>query len=419
MPRDTVHKVFQLQDTDRDQAEDLLLALIRDTFQLDVERVRLRPLAISLNSINGLLTLKDGSTLFFKTHTEAGTMVREYRNASLLAEAGYPVLQPLYVSNEAGRQLLIYPVVDDPLVFDAAWAIEEGTGGELRRLADAQSDADRRLREIYRATMRWQSAEDAASAPVHQLFSHRLTGGRLASFYIPQDRLCLPAGELTIREIFQARWVINGQRYQESLSDLISQAVRLLDPHQSGPSVVGHGDAHNGNLFLVDGGTDMLYFDPAFAGRHDPLLDIVKPLYHNVFASWMYFPHAKAAQTTVHVEYGDGVLAINHDYRVHPVRSMFLRSKVENILFPLLAELSARDWIRPDWRIRMKAALMCCALLTIKLSDPQTLPPEIAFLGLASAVEMGADSQETRSLIDQVLDEASSTGSSYFDLKKS
>ena len=29
-------------------------------------------------------------------------------------------------------------------------------------------------------------------------------------------------------------------------------------------------------------------------------------------------------------------------------------------------------------------------LLTIKLADPRTLPPEIAFLGLASAVEMGA-----------------------------
>jgi len=407
-----VHEVFKLQNTDRDQAEDLLLALIRDTFQLDVEQVQLRPLAISLNSINGLLTLKDGSTLFFKTHTEAGTMVREYRNASLLAEAGYPVLQPLYVSTEAGRQLLIYPVVDDPLVFDAAWAIEEGAGGDPRRLADAQGDADRQLREIYRATMRWQSAKDAASAPVHQLFSHRLTGGRLASFYVPQDRLCLPAGELTIREIFQARWMINGQRYQESLSDLISQAVRLLDPHQAGPSVVGHGDAHNGNLFLVDGGTDMLYFDPAFAGRHDPLLDIVKPLYHNVFASWMYFPHAKAAQTTVRVEYGDGVLAINHDYRVHPVRRMFLRSKVENVLLPLLAELAARDWISPDWRTRVKAALMCCPLLTIRLADPRAIPPEIALLGLASAVEMGADSQETRSLIDQVLDEASCAGTS-------
>jgi Phosphotransferase enzyme family len=403
---DTVHKVFQLQRTDRDQAEDLLLALIRDTLPLDVERVRLRPVAISLNSINGLLTLKDGSTLFFKTHTEDGAMVREYSNASLLSEAGYPVLQPLHVSTEVGRQLLIYPVVDDPLVFDAAWAIEDGTGGDLRRLADAQGGADHQLREIYRATIRWQSAKDAASAPVHQLFSHRLTGGRLASFYTPQDRLGLPVGELTIREILQARWVINGQRYQETLNDLISRAVRLLDPHQAGPSVVGHGDAHNGNLFLVDGGTDVLYFDPAFAGRHDPLLDIVKPLYHNVFASWMYFPHTKAAQTNVRVEYGDDTLAINHDYQVHPVRRMFLRSKVENVLVPLLADLATRDWIRPDWRTRMKMALMCCPLLTIKLANPQTVPSEIAFLGLASAVEMGADSRETRSLIDQVLDEA-------------
>jgi hypothetical protein len=38
VPIDTVHEVFQLQHTDRDQAEDLLLALIRDTFPLDVAR---------------------------------------------------------------------------------------------------------------------------------------------------------------------------------------------------------------------------------------------------------------------------------------------------------------------------------------------------------------------------------------------
>ena len=69
---------------------------------------------------------------------------------------------------------------------------------------------------------------------------------------------------------------------------MIARAKFLLEPAQSGPAVVGHGDAHNGNLFLREAG--MVYFDPAFAGRHDPLLDLVKPLYHNVHAMWMYFP---------------------------------------------------------------------------------------------------------------------------------
>lgn len=409
VPIDPVHKVFQLQHSDRDQAQSLLLTLIRDTFPLDVESVRLRPLAISLNSINGFLTLTDGSTLFFKTHTEVGMMVGEYRNAALLAEAGYAVLQPLHVSAEEGRQLLIYPVVEDPLVFDVAWEIEEGTGGDPGRLADAQDAADRQLRAVYHTTMRWQSADDAAQAPVHRLFSHRLTGGRLASFYVPRDRLRLPTGTLTMREIFDARWVINGQCYEETLSELISRAIRLLGPHQPGPSVVGHGDAHNGNLFLAGSSADrarMLYFDPAFAGRHDPLLDIVKPLYHNVFASWMYFPQAKVKQTTVHAGYGDGTITIDHDYLLHPVRRMFLQSKAETVLAPLLADLAAQGWLRPDWRPRLKAALMCCPLLTIRLADHLSIPPEIALLGLASAVEMAAESQGNRSLIDQVLDEA-------------
>ncbi len=57
--------------------------------------VELRPLAVSLNSFNGFMTVRDGAAgsrrYFFKTHIESDGVIDEYYHAALLAEAGYPV----------------------------------------------------------------------------------------------------------------------------------------------------------------------------------------------------------------------------------------------------------------------------------------------------------------------------------------
>ena len=265
--------------------------------------------------------------------------------------------------------------------------------------------ADDHLLAIYRRTLAWQEAEDAAIAPVHQLFYHRLTGGRLARFYGDGASIALPTGRLSMSEVRRVHWSVNGQQYAQTLDDLIAEAVRLLMPAQAAPSVVGHGDAHNGNVFYQAGKDALLYFDPAFAGRHHPLLDLTKPLFHNVFAMWMYFPQEKAAQTNISLDVDGDRWSVDHDYAIHPVREMFLRSKVERVLIPALRDLRAHGWLREDWRAYLKAALFCCPLLTMNLTDAGKFPPSISLLGLAMAVEMGGESRGTRSRIDTVLDE--------------
>mgnify|MGYP005838692747 CR=1 FL=1 len=391
-----------LQFSDKAAAEALLIPFIRETFPLDVVAVELRPLAVSLNSFNGFMTLADGKRLFFKTHTEPDNVIGEYYHAAMLAEAGYPVLQPIYSSREAERQLLIYEVINDPSVFDLAWHIETGQGGDLAALTRAQHESDDALLKIYLNTLEWQSAEDAAKAPVHQLFYHRLAYGRLARFYgETTQQATLSDGAATMGDIRRARWNINGQSYAETLDDLIGRASQLLQPAQGGASVIGHGDAHNGNVFYRPDG--LMYFDPAFAGRHHPLLDLTKPLFHNVFAMWLYFPQEKRAGLQISLKRGN-VWQVEHDYALHPVRRMFLESKVERVLKPIVQELRARGWLRDDWRAYLKAALFCCPFLTMNLADETRFPPEIRLLGLSMAVEMGAESAERRSLIDQVFD---------------
>jgi hypothetical protein len=415
MSENLLYRVQTLQFSDRLTAEAILKSFLRETFDLEVVAVELRLLAISLNSFNGFLTLQDGARLFFKTHIEPDNVIGEYYNASRLAAAGYSVIQPVFSSTESGKQILIYDVIDDPSVFDVAWQIENGDESRLLDLTTAQHDADDRLQELFTQTLAYQSADDAAQAPIHQLFYHRLTEGRLTRFYgaLPgQDssskyRIHLPGGEFDMRIVRQVQWEINGQRYNQSLDDLIIKALQLLKPFQDGLSVIGHGDAHNGNVFLQshDGVSSLLYFDPAFAGRHDPLLDLVKPLFHNVFAMWMYFVQEKTAQTHISLNIQDNVWHVDHDYVLHPVRKMFLESKVDRVLIPALKLLKEEGNLRPDWRTYIKAALFCCPFLTMNLADANKFTPEMSLLGLLMAVEMGAESNKKRSLIDQTLDE--------------
>lgn len=402
---DTLLTIQRLQFSDKHRAEQMLRKFVRETFPLDVIAVELRPSVVSLNSFSGILTLADDSRLFFKTHTEPDSAIDEFYNAKILTKAGYPMVQPLHSSIEAGRQFLIYEVVDDPSVFDVAWQIEGGDGELASALTEAQHHADRDLLDIYLTTSELQSATSAATAPIHQLFYHRLTGPRIQGPYAPGATFDLPSGPYSVAHLRQCTWLINGQRYIDNLDALISRSIRLLKPAQSGSSVVGHGDAHNGNLFFLSDERRLVYFDPAFAGRHNPFLDLAKPLFHNTFAMWMYFPEVKRDELELSFQISDDIISIEHNYQLPSIRLMFLESKLNHVLMPLAYEFRRRGWLTPEWRAQLKAALCCCPLLTKNLSDRSLFPAEIGLLGLSFAVEMGAESTGERSLIDRCLDE--------------
>ena len=69
---------------------------------------------------------------FFKFHAEENETESlektEYYNAKILAEFGWPAVQPVFTSHKPGLQFVIYEYIDAPTAFDA---YEEQ---ELRRL---------------------------------------------------------------------------------------------------------------------------------------------------------------------------------------------------------------------------------------------------------------------------------------------
>jgi hypothetical protein len=384
-----LQRIQSLQFTDKAAAEQLLLAFIRELFpKLAAIRVELRPQAVSLNSFNGYLTLADGRRLFFKTHVEPNSVIGEYYNAQMLAEVGYPVITPLYASTEYGKQLLIYDVINAPSLFDMAYALERSERHDLGALTAAQHMADTQLFEIYRATLRPITAAENAQAPVHQLFYHRLTGGRYAEFYLNKP-FELPNGSLDWQALLRRRWIINGKAYPQTLGALIERAKRALEPDQPAWSIVGHGDAHNGNVFFTAGG--LRYFDPAFGGRHHPLLDLAKPLFHNVLATWMYHPREVAAHLQISYHDDGETLHVQHNYTPSAVRQMFRISKTERVLQPIWQELTRRGESPETLTALLQSALLCCPLLTLNLADRNRFPPQIGLLGLALCVTVASE----------------------------
>jgi len=188
-------------------------------------------------------------------------------------------------------------------------------------------------------------------------------------------------------QLLKYRWIINGVPQQQTLGELVDRAKIVLNPVQAAMTIIGHGDAHFGNVFLES--TNYLYFDPAFAGRHTPLLDIIKPLFHNVFATWMYFPQDIAQKLHLSVTVHDATISLEHDYTLTPIRQAILQTKIDHLLTPLIEELHSLQALPANWSEIIQLALMCCPLLTINLLDTTRMPPSISWLGLSLAVQMG------------------------------
>lgn len=389
---DSLATIQRLQFSEREKAERLLQRWFARHMHLQAERVTLTPKAVSLNSFNGFYRA-GGEEYFFKTHVEEQGVLQEYYHAELLHQAGYNIVLPLRTLHEEGRQMVIYPLVRWPVMFDLVRAVETGHTQDVTAamLASAEREECSRLLAIYQSTLAASTAEEHARAPIHQLFWHRLAGERFQSFYAGK-RVPLPGGvevnDIPFDDLLAYRWVINGVPQPLTLGELIERARVVLNPARAAMTITGHGDAHFGNVFLENQGK-YLYFDPAFAGRHSPLLDVIKPLFHNVFATWMYFPREVARDLRLSLLARDGTIYVEHNYALTAVRRAILQTKIAHLLAPLITALRAQQALPEDWREIMNSALLCCPLLTINLLDRERVPPVITWQGLSQAVQVG------------------------------
>jgi hypothetical protein len=415
--------IQKLQFTDRPGAEIALLNLLTSMGHSDLKAVELSPKPESLNSINGLVTLADSTKLFFKTHTEETEELAEYYNSELLAKYGYPVINPKQVRTKPGEQIAFYEVISHRTLFDLVKFEEDQSPEKVQdfgtRLLIAQKDLDQRTTQIYQSTLKQTTAQTNANQPIHQLFSSRLAEkGRYGNFYRGKF---VDFGSLSILfdELETLRWKINGVSYKSNLLQVVQEARKVLNPFTSTLSVIGHGDAHNGNIFFNADQNKLLYFDAAFAGRHNPLLDLTKPIFHNIFARWMYFPDEANQELSFRVKTQNDEIVVEHTFVPSLIRRRFLESKLKFVLQPLSLQLQKLGVTRDEQIALLRSALLCCPLLTVNLAAPylgkgnlseryQSISKLLGFalsIQLASEVSSGhSELQETiNSIFDAIL----------------
>ncbi len=209
-----------------------------------------------MNSINGIVGYANGERYFFKTHVEENEKLSEYYNATVLAQAGYPVIEAKRIKHRPGQQIALYEIISLPTLFDAIKLEEDlqiaGQSSEApTTLLDAQISLDKRVSDIFKKSLHELTAEEHAAAPIHQLFSHRLAeDGRLGIFYRNKS-FTLGQERIPFATLARMSWTINGVKYGNGLDEIIDRSKLVLQP-EAGPAIVGHGDAHNGNLFVTE-----------------------------------------------------------------------------------------------------------------------------------------------------------------------
>lgn len=339
--------------------------------------------AAALNSISGILRLKFPDRIeqdfFGKIHVESNTNTisalgaeEEYSNAQTLADAGWPVLQPLRKSVLPDYPLLLYPLIKESTVFELLEASHQnGTSLFTQEHIDRLEQYHKRVGEKELQTMRKGTHQEAIDAPVQTLFLQRMKpGGRIDQWYSDDTLFSLPGIDqpLSWKELSTICWNINGKRYGITLDDIVHQSRQSFayTNEKEAFLIISHGDDHAGNVRLTD---PVIVFDPAFAGWNPATLEL-KALAHTGFLPMAALYYLPKGLTCTYTRTGNTIY-VEHTMKKLPLyatHEIFARQIIDYRLIPLLRTIKDQggDMIKETQRIQN--GLAACALLTVNIA---------------------------------------------------
>lgn len=420
----TLVEIMKLAKKRPKEAQEAILLFVSQTFKdLQIKKIKINTSAVSLNSVNGFLTTKDDKEYFFKFHTEEGettTMKDEYYNSDILSESGLPVIKPLFQNTKAGEQFLIYKKIDAPTAFDEFLKLDEKYNQDkANNLLKAEEKLLKTQLKTYINSLEETETEEVKNATLYQLFTKRLisengTKPRIEDYYQNQ-KIELPNGEtINFEDLKTYKWKINGIEYNQTLEEIIEEAKTILTPppDQKIPTVIGHGDDHNGNKFFID--DEFVFFDPAFAGRQPALLSFIKATAHNTFLHpfWLYSLNKSTIKkgTDAWKEYEQRESELEIDFEVknetieithnHPfpekskIRQDILDLQTQTIWKPLIKEMKEKNILPDNYKDYIQKALFCCPFLVYNLISNGNYNPKSALLNLSKCIETGSTTNQ-------------------------
>jgi len=421
----SLFSISKLAKENPKKAAEELLVFIKENFpEIEAQSVSINDSKVSLNSVNGFIQMKR-KEYFFKFHAEEGEEVSlkesEYYNARVLKNAGYPMVEALFMKTEPGSQFVIYPKIEASTVFEELEKLEKNyvnTGNynkkNKKELLESEKDVLELQGKVYLASLAVSDAKTLKNSSIFQLFTHRLNGvkghtSRVDLFYSDKD-FELPGGEKINSEDFKKlKWTINGVSYSENIEGIIKSAKQILKPKgEKIPVVLGHGDDHNGNKFYIGG--KFLFFDPAFAGQHPALLSFIKATAHNTFLHpfWLYDSN-QVNDIDLKYSISENEISIEHNLgfpESSPIRSEILDMQIEYVWRPLIIKLRMEKLLPENYKEYIRKALFCCPFLVYNLADYSKFSHVSSFLALSKCVELGSEGDK-KNYVDDFLDKIS------------
>jgi hypothetical protein len=457
----TLFEIQKQAKTDKEEASKKIVSFIKEKFSNteidDIKSLEINSSAVSVNSVNGFIKIEfddfdpflhlhylhyvsghiepKKAEYFFKFHTEENEeeTVNEYYQSSILVKNGFPVLEPIFISTEAGEQFLIYDRVKDPTLYDVCESLdlkflnldsnpyekscnidstELKDDYSIEKVLEVEGKFCELMYSIFNKTQKEVSSEVVANEVVWQLFYHRLHGEnpRVDIFY-KNKIVALPNGDkISYEKLKKLKWEINGVVFNESIDELVQASKEIVNPNarESWTVCVAHGDDHNGNKFYRIQRDELEYFDPAFAGKNIPItLAPVKTTFHDIFAHPFYFYSDKTILDILELDVSieSDTIRVKHNFdieKIAPHRVELLKVKFEKLWKPILKNIPKEQ--REDEMEFIKKALFCCPFLCKNLIDKNNFAPKSSILALSVAVQMGSYAQNRdENLIDRLL----------------
>ena len=401
-------EIMKIAKINIEEANASILGFVQEKFpDLRATNIEINDSKVSLNSVNGFINTQNNQRYFFKFHTEEGeeNTINEYYQSRELSDAGLPILEPIYESTTPGSQFLIYEGIKAFTAFEEFEKLEEKPNKKQeQKLLSAEEKLLEQESQIFLKTLKISNAKDIAKTPIYQIFHTRLVAKnseppRLDIYYTGKD-IDLPDGKIiNFNDLAQKKWIINGINYNETLAKIINSAKDILDPlkNKKIPTVLGHGDDHNGNKFYINGKFvpqgHFVLFDPAFAGRQPALLSFIKATAHNTFLHpfWLYDP-TKIKGLEFNYKIDEYSIIINHNWSMEkqsPIRKKILDLQIKKVWKPLITEMQKREILPTNYEEYIHKALFCCPFLVYNLIDKDKYSPIESLLALSKCVELG------------------------------